>query len=68
MPETAVADDWCKGAEAEGEAIAGDRPLRAARRRARQSIREYELMAPRTVKVPEYTGHKLQSGEALVYT
>ena len=24
MPETAVADDWCWGAEAEGEAIAGD--------------------------------------------
>jgi len=24
MPEAAVADDWCRGAEADGEAIAGD--------------------------------------------
>jgi len=24
MPQTAVADDWCWGAEAEGEPIAGD--------------------------------------------
>ena len=42
--DTAVADDWCWGAEAEGQAIAGDGRCSCARRRARQSMREYELI------------------------
>ena len=43
MSETAVAEDWCRCAEAEGEAIAGDGRC-SATLLARQSIREYELI------------------------
>jgi len=42
--DAAVADDWCWGAEAEsdGHAVEAETEQRS-RRRARQSIREYEL-------------------------
>ena len=43
MSETAVAEDWCRCAEAEGEAIAGAGRC-SATLLARQSIREYELI------------------------
>ena len=43
--DAAVADDWCWGAEAEGEGHAVEAETeQCSRRRARQSIREYELI------------------------
>ena len=40
--DAAVADDWCWGAESEGEAIAGDR--RCSTQGAAEYHREYELI------------------------
>ena len=43
--DVAVADDWCWGAEAEGEGHAVEAETKQrSRRRARPSIREYELI------------------------